>query len=128
MRRLQLATLVFATAIIITTGAAPAFADAGYTLKIDAGSAPMQKGKRSVVKVVITPGSGYHMNKDYPTALNLTPPAGVTVEKPKLTAKDAAKFEEAGATFVQAFPPACVPLVRGRVAASMEPYVTAPAA
>jgi peptidoglycan/xylan/chitin deacetylase (PgdA/CDA1 family) len=34
------------------------------------------------------------------------------------------RAREGGAAFVQDFPPECVPLVRGRVVASMEPYVT----
>jgi peptidoglycan/xylan/chitin deacetylase (PgdA/CDA1 family) len=35
---------------------------------------------------------------------------------------------DGGANFVQDFPPDCVPLVRGRTVAPMEPYVTAAAA
>jgi peptidoglycan/xylan/chitin deacetylase (PgdA/CDA1 family) len=35
---------------------------------------------------------------------------------------------EEGATFTQDFPPACVPLVRGRAVAPMAPFVTDPAA
>src|SRR5437763_301488 len=73
----------------------PAPAEASYVLKIDA---PVAKaGQKGVAKVKITPGAGYHMNKEYPTSLVFTTvPAGVLVDKMKLTAKDAAKFEEAG--------------------------------
>jgi peptidoglycan-N-acetylglucosamine deacetylase len=35
-----------------------------------------------------------------------------------------AEAREAGATFVQDFPPACVPVVRGRVVGAMEDYVS----
>lgn len=72
-------------------------ADPSYALKLEV--PPAKKGQRTVVKVHIAPGAGYHMNKDFPTSLALTPPAGVTVEKPKQGVKDAARFEEAGADF-----------------------------
>jgi hypothetical protein len=74
-----------------------AFADPAYSLKIDAPAA--KKAQRGVVKIHIAPGTGYHMNKDYPTKMMVSPPAGASVEKPKQTAKDATKFEEAGADF-----------------------------
>lgn len=80
----------------------PPPAEAGYVLKIDA---PTTKaGQKAVARVHITPGAGYHMNKEYPTSLVFTTvPAGVLVDKMKLTAKDAAKFEEAGAEFDVAY-------------------------
>ena len=69
-----------------------------YVLKVDA--PPAKKGQKAVAKVKITPGSGYHMNKKYPTSLVLTTvPSGVTVDKMKQTMKDAAKWEEAGGEF-----------------------------
>jgi len=75
---------------------------ASYVLKVDAPSA--KTGQRSVAKIKITPGAGFHMNKEYPTSLVMSGvPAGVTVDKPKQTAKDAAKFEEAGAEFDVAY-------------------------
>jgi hypothetical protein len=75
---------------------------AGYVLKIDAPAA--KAGQKAVARVHITPGAGYHMNKEYPTSLVFTTvPAGVLVDKVKLTAKDAAKFEEAGAEFDVAY-------------------------
>jgi hypothetical protein len=75
----------------------PVPADASYVLKIEAPKA--QKGQPAVAHIKITPGAGFHMNKEYPTSLALTPPTGVTVAKPKLTAKDAAKWEEQGGEF-----------------------------
>jgi hypothetical protein len=72
--------------------------ESSYVLKVDV--SPAKKGQKAVAKVHITPGAGYHMNKEYPTSLVFTTvPAGVSVDKMKLTAKDAAKFEEAGAEF-----------------------------
>ena len=73
-----------------------------YVLKVDA--PPAKKGQKAVAKVKITPGSGYHMNKEYPTSLVLSSvPAGVLVDKMKMTAKDAAKWEEAEGEFDVAY-------------------------
>jgi hypothetical protein len=69
-----------------------------YVLKVEA--PPAKKGQKSVAKIRITPGAGYHMNKEYPTSLVLNAvPAGVTVDKMKWTMKDATKWEEAGGEF-----------------------------
>jgi hypothetical protein len=74
----------------------------GYTLKVEA--PPAKKGQKSVAKIKITPAAGYHMNKEYPTALTLSSvPAGVTVDKTKQTLKDAAKWEEQGGEFDVAY-------------------------
>jgi hypothetical protein len=74
----------------------------GYVLKVDA--PPAKKGQKAVAKVTITPGAGYHMNKEYPTSLVLNSiPAGVMVDKMKQTIKDAAKWEEAGGEFDVAY-------------------------
>ncbi len=71
---------------------------ASYVLKVDA--PPAKKGQKAVAKVRITPASGYHMNKEYPTSLVISAvPSGVTVDKMKLTMKDAAKWEEAEGEF-----------------------------
>jgi hypothetical protein len=73
-----------------------------YLLKVEA--PPAKKGQKSVAKIRITPGAGFHMNKEYPTSLVLsTVPAGVTVDKMKQTMKDAAKWEEAGGEFDVAY-------------------------
>src|SRR4051812_45783802 len=76
----------------------PPSAEASYLLKVE--TPPAKKGQKSVAKIRITPGAGYHMNKEYPTSLVLsTVPAGVSVDKMKQTMKDAAKWEEAGGEF-----------------------------
>ncbi len=73
-----------------------------YTLKVEA--PPAKKGQKSVAKIKITPGAGYHMTKVYPTSLTLSSgPAGVTVDKTKLTMKNAAKWEEQGGVFDVAY-------------------------
>lgn len=75
---------------------------ASYALKVEA--PPAKKGEKAVAKVKITPAAGYHMNKEYPTSLVLsTVPAGVTVDKMKLTMKDAARWEESGGEFDVAY-------------------------
>lgn len=67
--------------------------------------AGVQVGTAAKAKVVLKPTSGYHVNKDFPTALTVSAPAGVEVGRPKLGAKDAAQFEEAGAVFEVEFLP-----------------------
>jgi hypothetical protein len=74
----------------------PPPAEAGYVLKIDAPTTKV--GQKAVARVHITPGAGYHTSLVFTTV-----PAGVLVDKMKLTAKDAAKFEEAGAEFDVAY-------------------------
>lgn len=100
MKKLVAAFALFAAPLV----AGPAFAQAGpqpatasYALKIDA--PPAKKGQRAVARIKITPGLGYHINKEYPTKLSLHAPAGVTIDKPQLAAKDAAKWEEKGGEF-----------------------------
>lgn len=97
----MLRTALVSLGLASTFVAATAFADAAYTVKVEA--PPVKKAEKAKARIHITPGSGYHMNKDYPTSVTVAPPAGVTLEKPKLTAKDAAKFEEAGADFEVVF-------------------------
>jgi len=75
---------------------------ASYVLKVEA--PPAKKGQKAIAKVKITPAAGYHMNKEYPTSLVLNSiPAGVMVDKMKMTAKDAAKWEEAEGEFDVAY-------------------------
>ena len=65
-----------------------------YTVKIDKITA--QKGQPATAQVVITPAKGWHLNKDYPTSLKLTPPAGVTASKASLGKGDAKLSDEEG--------------------------------
>lgn len=98
MKKLVAAVALFALPAL------PAFAqqNTGFTLKVEA--PPAKKGQKAVAKVKITPGAGYHMNKEYPTSLNLSGvPLGVTLDKPKQTAKDAAKWEAEGGEFDVAY-------------------------
>lgn len=72
-------------------------ADRAYQLRVEAPSAA--KGTRSVAKVIIAPGPGFHINKEFPTSMTVNPPDGVKLEKPKQSGKDAVRLEEAGAEF-----------------------------
>jgi hypothetical protein len=80
-----------------------AFADTSYSLKID--TPPAKKTQRAVAHIHIAPGTGFHVNKDYPTSVTVVPPTNVVVEKPKQTGKDAVKLAEDGADFDVAFVP-----------------------
>ncbi len=51
-------------------------------------------GAEAVARVVVRPGKGFHMNKDYPTKLSLELPAGVTSAKPVLEPADAEAFDD----------------------------------
>src|SRR5712692_67604 len=74
-----------------------AWADRTYQVRVDAPSA--EKGARSVAKIMIAPGPGFHINKEFPTSMTVIPPDGVKLDKPKQNGKDAVRLEEAGAEF-----------------------------
>ena len=108
MKKLVLIGSLFVSAAALAQPASPrprdsmpGAADVSYVLKFDAPVA--KKGAHAVAHLKITPGAGFHMNKEYPTSLALSPPDGVTLDKAKLTAKDAAKFEEKEALFDVAY-------------------------
>ena len=61
MRKLMIVS--FATVVLGASGLA--FADSSYELKIDAPKA--KKAQKGVAKIHVTPGAGFHVNKDYPT-------------------------------------------------------------
>lgn len=63
-------------------------------------------GSETVARITVTPAKGYHVNTEYPTKLQITPPSGVTVAKTEFTAGghdkakgDAAELEEQGMAF-----------------------------
>jgi hypothetical protein len=43
-------------------------------------------GAEAVAKITVTPGSGYHVNTEYPIKLTLTPPEGVALAKTSFVA------------------------------------------
>jgi hypothetical protein len=59
-------------------------------------------GAASAASVTLSPTTGYHLNKEYPTSLKVTAPDGVTCDKADQKVEDAKKFEEQGAEFAVA--------------------------
>lgn len=76
--------------------------DISYSVDLDAPKT-LAQGSEGVVKVNVTPGTGWKMNKEFPTRLNVKAPAGVTVVKDQQVLEDAEKFEDKGATFAITF-------------------------
>ena len=76
----------------------------GYQLSVQPpGDAPA--GAPSIVQLVLRPMAGYHVNKEFPTSLEISATAGIDVAKAKQTPADAAKFEDDGAAFEIKFTP-----------------------
>ena len=73
---------------------AGAVGDKPYTLTLNKVSA--QKGQPATATVLIKPAAGYHINKDFPTTLKLTPPADVKLDKAQLAKEDATLSEKEG--------------------------------
>ena len=69
-----------------------AHADDAYTVSIESPSAKV--GAPAVAKVVIKPGAGRHINKEFPTNVKLVVPAGVELPKPTISARDSGRIEE----------------------------------
>ncbi|MSP73730.1 MAG: hypothetical protein EXR76_16475 [Myxococcales bacterium] len=65
---------------------------APYTVRIVPGDAAVAKPATSLIEV--TPGPGFHMNKDFPTRLRLTAAPGVTLGKNELLKEDAELSDE----------------------------------
>jgi len=68
--------------------------DKPFKLNIDKVTA--KAGQPATVKVVFRAGSGYHVNKDFPTELRLKLPDGVSAQKSTLVKQDAQLSEEEG--------------------------------
>lgn len=46
----------------------------------------LKAGTEVIAKILLVPVEPYHVNKEFPTKVTLTPPAGVTIAKPELKA------------------------------------------
>jgi hypothetical protein len=77
--------------------------DKEYTLQIDPEEAKV--GQESKVSIRVIPQGEWHMNLQFPTKLEITPPTGVTVAKPKLAKDDAVKLDEGSCEFAVALTP-----------------------
>jgi len=100
-------------------GATPAGDDKRFRLTAEEGQlaveapAGAKAGAEAVAKIVVTPGSAYKVNTEFPTKLTLENAEGVTIAKAELKAGgsdkakgDADKFEESGLVFAVKLTPA----------------------
>lgn len=62
-------------------------------------------GQRAVVSIKVEPKGVWHMNLEYPAALSVEAPGGVTMEKAAQKKADAKRLDENGAEFEVAFTP-----------------------
>ena len=96
MSRVLLASFLISGLCISGT----ALADGSFKVQIDVFATA--KSHSGVAKVHITPGAGFHMNKEFPASLSVTPPAGVTVAQAKVKPT---KVEESELDFEVAYTP-----------------------
>ena len=96
MHRLTSAALAAAALFSLGAGAATA-ADALYEIKKT--EPKVAVGTTATASVTITAKSGWHVNAEAPITVALTPPAGVTVQKAKLTRADLAQSSQESARF-----------------------------
>ena len=76
----------------------------GFSLEaIAPADAPVGTAARTTI--VIKPSGVFHLNKDFPTSITVTPPEGVDVAKGALATADAASFTETEAKFEVGFTP-----------------------
>jgi hypothetical protein len=64
----------------------------GYVVEVT--SAPATAGAEGSARLTLKATGGYHVNKEFPLSLKVTPPEGVTLVKAQQGADDAAKLEE----------------------------------
>lgn len=83
---------------VAAEGKAPAGPDTSFHLTAEQ-PAPTTAGGETVARLVVHPGEGYKMNKEFPTKLTLEPPAGVSLAKSVLEPADAERFSEEELTF-----------------------------
>ncbi|MCA9708702.1 MAG: hypothetical protein KDK70_22830 [Myxococcales bacterium] len=79
--------------------------DDRYALQIEP-PAEAAAGKEGEVVVRVVPKEPWHMNLDFPTSLEVSPPAGITLVSAKLGKGDARKLDEGSCEFAVKFTPA----------------------
>jgi hypothetical protein len=70
----------------------------GFVVEVKAPDG-VSAGGEGVATITLTATGEYHLNKEFPTVLEVTAPAGVEVGKPKQGIDDAASFEAKTATW-----------------------------
>lgn len=88
---------------LLVTVAMMGTAAAASNYKLSVSAAPAKVSAKGSAKISVEPTDGFKMNLEYPTKVTLKAPDGVSLEKAKLTAKDAAKLDKTGAVFDIAF-------------------------
>jgi len=76
-----------------TAQTAPGGGDGSFKLAVSTPAAG-PAGTEAIAHVTVTPSTGWHMNKDYPTKLKLTAPEGVALQKAVLELADVAKLDD----------------------------------
>lgn len=84
----------------------PTAEDAGYQLRATA-SGPYTVGQQGTFEIVLTPRGQYHVNDDpnFPFAITLAGPSGVSFAESSLDREDAAEFTQQRARFAVPFTP-----------------------
>lgn len=72
-------------------------ADSDHRVSVGSVSAKVSESATATVRV--EPQGGYKINEEFPAKLTLTAPAGVTLEKAKLTKGDAAQLDKSALVF-----------------------------
>lgn len=91
----MLARLVLPAILASALLATSARADAPFTIapiKVTA-----KVGAAATARVSVKPSAGFHINKDFPTSLKVTPPDGVSVAKTALSKADGQVSEQEAA-------------------------------
>jgi hypothetical protein len=64
----------------------------GYVVEVSA-PAETAVGAQATTTITLKAQEGFHLNQEFPLALTLTAPAGLTIDKPTLAIADATKYE-----------------------------------
>ena len=96
MKKLALASLVLAAVALV---AARAHADGSTYYEIKKDEPKVAPGAKAKASVTIATKNGWHVNAEAPITIALTPPAGITVPKPKLSRADLAASSAESARF-----------------------------
>ncbi|MCK6587494.1 MAG: hypothetical protein HUU21_07400 [Polyangiaceae bacterium] len=88
---------------LLVTVAMMGTAVAGSTYKFSVSAPEAKVSAKSSAKISVLPTDGFKINLEYPTKVTLNAPAGVSLEKTKLTAKDAAQLDKSGVVFDVAY-------------------------
>jgi len=79
--------------------------EAAFELRASS-SGPYRVGEVGQFAVTLTPRGVWHVNQEFPTTVEVTPPAAIVVPKPALEREDAAELTEQRARFDVSFTPA----------------------